>query len=81
MANEGFARVNTNLSYFHSHDRNKQIKLFNTFVRPILEYASPVCSSHLRHDITVIERVQEHVKKCLRDLHKKSYAERLAILN
>ena len=43
VANEGFARVNTHLRCFHSRDRNIQIKLFNTFVRPILEYASPVC--------------------------------------
>ena len=42
MANEGFSRVNTLLCCFHSRDRYIQTKLFNTFVSPILEYASTV---------------------------------------
>ena len=63
-----------------ARDRNIQIKLLNSFVRPILEYPSPVWSPHLKHDVTVIERVQKHSMKSLRDLHNRSYTGRLAIL-
>ena len=40
VAKESFARVYTLSRCFHLRDRNIQIKLFNSFVRPILEYAS-----------------------------------------
>ena len=69
------------LRCFHTRDRNLQIRLFNTFVRPILEYASPVWSPHLKRDITVVERVQKYFTKCLRGLSNKSYTDRLAALN
>ena len=55
--------------------------LFNTFVRPIFKYASPNWSLHLKHDITLIKRVQNHFTKCLRGHHNKLYTEQLAILN
>jgi len=81
ISNKGFSRVNMLLRCFHSRDRELQIRLFNAFVRPILEYASSVWSPHLVQDVTVIERVQKHFTKCLRGLHNKSYTERLSILN
>ena len=37
VAKKDFARVNTLLRCFYSRDRNIQFKLFNTFVRSILE--------------------------------------------
>ena len=81
IANKGFSRVNMLLRCFRSRDRELQIRLFNAFVRPIVEYASSVWSPHFVHDITVIEKVQKHFTKCLRGLHNKSYAERLITLN
>jgi ribonucleases P/MRP protein subunit RPP40 len=81
VANKGFTRVNMLLRCFHSRDRDLQIRLFNAFVRPILEYGSPIWSPHLKQDITVIERVQKHFTKCLRGLSNLTYAERLSKLN
>ena len=61
------------LKCFHSRDRNLQIGLFrpNTFVRPVLEFNSPIWSPHLEKDIKAIERVQKYFTKnalCLRNL-------------
>ena len=81
VAAKGFARVNMLLKCFYSNDRNLQCKLFSTFVRPILEYNSPIWSPHYAKDIKAIERVQKHFTKNLKGLRNKSYKERLAILN
>ena len=48
VVNQSFSCVNILLKCFHSRDRNKQIKLFNTLVRPILVYNSPIWSPHLK---------------------------------
>ena len=56
------------LRCFHSCDRILQMKLFNIFVRPILEYNSPVWFPHLVKDICAIERVQKFFIKSLKGL-------------
>jgi hypothetical protein len=81
VVSKGFARVSMLLKCFYSRDRNFQIKLFNTFVRPVLEYNSPIWSPHLLKDIAAIERVQKFFTKNLRGLKNLSYTERLSILN
>ncbi len=81
VANKGFMRANMLLKCFHTRDRDLQIKLFNTFVRPILEYNSPVWSPHMLKDITAIERVQKFFTKNLRGLRNIPYKQRLIILN
>jgi hypothetical protein len=80
VANKGFMRANMLLKCFYTRDRDLLIKLFNTFVRPILEYNSPVWSPHMAKDITVIERVQKHFTKNLQGLNNLPYMQRLAIL-
>ena len=35
VASKGFARANMLLRCFHTRDRTLQMKLFNTFVRPV----------------------------------------------
>jgi hypothetical protein len=80
IINRGFARANMLLKCFHSRDRNLQINLFNTFVRPILEYNSPVWSPHLNKDINAIERVQKFFTKRLRGLKSLPYEKRLTVL-
>lgn len=80
IANKGFQRANMLLKCFHTRDRVLQIKLFNTFVRPILEYNSPVWCPHMIKDVTVIERVQKYFTKNLRGLKCLSYKQRLNIL-
>jgi len=65
---------------FESRNPKLLCALFNTYVRPILEYASPVWSPHLKLDILRIEKIQRSFSKripCLRNL---SYDERLAAL-
>ncbi len=81
VVSKGFSRVHMLLKCFHSRDRVLQIKLFNTFVRPILEYNSPVWSPHFVKDIVALERVQKYFTKNLRGLRHMSYEQRLAILN
>jgi hypothetical protein len=81
IANRGFARANMLLKCFHSRDRNLQIGLFNTFVRPILEYNSPVWSPHFTKDINAIERVQKFFTKRIKGLKNLPYEKRLTVLN
>ena len=54
LANKGFFRLYL-LRCFHSHNYELKIKLFNCFVRFILEYNSPVWSAHLKHYIATID--------------------------
>ena len=65
VVNQGFIRVNLLLKRFHSRGRNLQIGLLNTFVRPILEYNSPLWFPYLKKDIKVVECVQKYFMKNL----------------
>jgi hypothetical protein len=66
---------------FVSRDRKTLVWAFCVFVRPIVEYASPVWSPYLIKDIDHVESVQRHFTKYLPGLKNKSYCERLKILN
>lgn len=79
-ANKGFQRANMLLKCFHTRDRVLQMKLFNTFIRPVLEYNSPVWCPHMIKDITVIEKVQKYFTKNLRGCKYLTYKQRLSIL-
>jgi hypothetical protein len=65
---------------FCSGDRNTLVWAFKVFVRPILEYASPVWSPAQSGDILHVELVQRRFTKYLPGLRSKSYQERLKIL-
>ena len=65
VVNQSSSRVNLLLKWFHSRDRNLQIGLFNTFVRPVLEFNSPIWSPNLEKDIKAIERIQKYFTKNL----------------
>jgi hypothetical protein len=54
--------------------------LFTMYVRPLLEYASPVWSPHLKCDVTLIEYVQRSFTKRIPALRNLSYVERLSYL-
>ena len=43
FVNKAYIPANMFIRCFHSRDSILQMKLFNTFVCPILEYNSPVC--------------------------------------
>jgi hypothetical protein len=65
---------------FLSRDRNTLVRAFLTYVRPILEYASPVWSPYTRTDICKLESVQRRFTKRLPGLRDLDYQTRLAIL-
>lgn len=80
VACKGFARANLLLRGFHSRDRSLQMRLFNTFVRPVLEFNSAIWSPHLKKNIISVERVQRHFTKNLRGLKYIPYSRRLFLL-
>ena len=65
---------------FVSNNRDILFWAFCVFVRPLLEYASPVWSPHLHKDIDYVESVQRRFTKYLPGLKSKSYSERLKLL-
>ena len=66
VANKGYLNSNMLLQRFHTRDHDVQMRLYNAFVRSILEYSSPVWSLRLTKDINVIEQVQKVFTKNLR---------------
>jgi len=66
---------------FTSNDRNTLFWAFCVYVRPILEYASPVWSPYLIKDIDHVESVQRSFTKHLPGFHNKVYSERLKLLS
>ena len=54
---------------------------FNAYVRPILEYASPIWSPHTQKDIDLLENVQRRFTKSISKLHYLPYTTRLSSLN
>ena len=57
------------------------IDLFRIYVRPLLTYASYVWRSHLKVNITLIERVQRMFTKRIPCLRHFMYDERLSLSN
>lgn len=66
---------------FLSRDTETLVKAFKTYVRPLLEYNSPIWSPYLLNDIDLLEKVQRHFTKYLRGLYNTPYHERLHVLN
>jgi hypothetical protein len=54
------------------------IMLYNSFVRPHLEYAVQFWSPQLAKDIALLERVQRRATKLISSIRNKSYEQRLA---
>lgn len=68
------------LRTFSSRKQPFLLKLFKTYIRPILEYAAPVwntASAGLDHDV---ERVQRRFTKRIHGLNQQSYTSRLELL-
>jgi hypothetical protein len=66
--------------FFKSGDRDTLVWAFKIYVRPLLEFASPVWSPYLLKDIDLIESVQRRFTKTLKGLYKLSYPDRLQLL-
>jgi hypothetical protein len=74
-------RANQILRCFASKHPETLFKAFSTYVRPLLEYASPVWSPVTIGNINKIESVQRRFTKRLNGLKFVPYDERLLLLN
>ena len=70
------------LSSFSTRDQNIFIKAFCTYmyVRPILEYNSPVWSPHRKSLIDRLEKIQKRFTKAISTLSPHPYMQRLKLL-
>ena len=55
--------------------------LFNTLVRPILEYNNPIWGPHYILDNRKVEKIQRRATRLIPQLQDKSYSERLTQLD
>jgi hypothetical protein len=62
---------------FLSNDLDNLLKAFLVYVRPLLEYGSPIWSPHIKKDISAVERVQRRFTKRLPGMFYLTYPERL----
>jgi len=74
------ARASLILHSFRSRYVVVLVKAFVTFVRPLVEYASPVWSPRLARDTAMVERVQKCFTKRLPGFRYYNYAKRLQLL-
>ena len=61
-------------------DQNILTAAYKTYVRPILEYATPVWSPYLTKDIILLENVQRYFTRRVLGYPNLSYPERLIVL-
>ena len=73
-------RASLILRCFECRDPNVLLRAFNTYVRPILEYCSPVWAPVYKTDIKRFESVQRRFTKKLDGLNHMSYEHRLKTL-
>jgi len=66
---------------FISKNINLLVRAFKTYVRPLLEYNSPVWSPPLKKDIILVESVQRRFTKRIPGLATMTYHSRLKLLN
>ncbi|XP_077984051.1 uncharacterized protein LOC144438765 [Glandiceps talaboti] len=57
------------------------MKLFNSLVRPHIEYAVQFWNPHYKKDIDLLEKIQRRATKLIPELRNLSYADRLRTLN
>jgi hypothetical protein len=65
VVHKSLQRANLILKCFQSRDRSLLMKAFKVYVRPLLEYATPVWSPHFMYLILKIEQVQRSFTKRL----------------
>ena len=77
-ANRMLGVINRNVSY-----KSKEViqKLYNSYVRPHLEYCIQAWSPYLNQDINMLERVQRRATKLIAGISHLSYEDRLKELN
>jgi ribonuclease P/MRP protein subunit RPP40 len=81
IVSQAFVRANLIHKCFLSKDARTLTRAFNTYVRPLLEYASVSWSPHHINDIKLLESVQRKFTKRLPGYSLVSYQDRLKQLN
>ena len=81
IANNAFRRSYLIFASFVSRDSNFLLKMYTTFIRPLLEYGSQVWSPYLKKNIEKIESVQHYFTRCIPGFRTLTYDEWLSLLN
>ncbi|XP_047146322.1 uncharacterized protein LOC124819143 [Hydra vulgaris] len=77
VVNKANSRLGLLSKSFTYKDKNTMKILYCTFVRPILEYASPIWNPYNTNDIHKLEIVQQRATKLIPELRHLPYEERL----
>jgi len=80
IAQKAFIRAALIFKVFRCRDRNFLVKMFITFVRSLLEYATEVWNPCIIKDIDLIERVQRSFTRRIPGMAGLSYPDRLKAL-
>jgi hypothetical protein len=76
VAQKAFNMTNLFFRAFKCRDRDFLTSFFTIYIRPLVEYATPVWSPHLQKDILLIEKVQRKFTKRIPGFFNHSYANR-----
>jgi len=79
IVKKAYTRGNMILRCFESRNRRCLVKAFTVYVRPVLEFNSPIWSPYLIKLINRIENVQRSFTKRLPGLKHLTYAQRLTV--
>jgi hypothetical protein len=77
LANKGRRLMGLCRKTMQSRDPVFMIRLYTTYIRPVLMYAAPIWSPYLRHEVEDLESVQKSFTKLITGEAKRSYGQRL----
>ena len=80
IVHKAMSRAYLVLKTFHSRNESLLVEAYCTYVRPMLEYCSPVWSPHNKCQINKIEKIQRFFIKQFAGLRPLCYDRRLAVL-
>ena len=80
IVHKAMSRAYLILKGFHSRDKSLMVKVYYTYVRPMLKYCFPVWSPHTSCHINRIEKVQRIFTKRIAGLWSVPYDKRLDVL-
>lgn len=81
IVKKAMSRLHLLLKCFQTKNPTLLVRAFKTYVRPILDYGSPVWSPHHQYLIDKIEKVQKYFTKQIPGMRRLPYETRLLRLN
>jgi ribonucleases P/MRP protein subunit RPP40 len=81
IVGKSLLKANLIFKVFHCKDVEFLVKMYIIYIRPILEYASPVWSPYLLQDIDHLESVQRSFTRRIPGFSSLNYVERLIACN